>query len=155
MPISNNTYMYTKNLSRKSPFAELEIHTKKGPVLHSTVARSSGVGVGDRSSRLDSAAGADGWYIILQRLKDIQKSLASAHCSLVAGAGYIAVSLILRPLATNVAAAPTLIATLHTREHVRPAIAAVLALWDAQVCVAVRVHVLLENWLAWVFRVAS
>jgi hypothetical protein len=82
-------------------------------------------------------------------------SKTSTHLRLVTSTRSIAVGLILRPLAGHVAAAPTLIAFLHTCERKCAAVAAVLALRDTQGCVSVGIYVLLQDRAVWVLGVAS
>jgi hypothetical protein len=63
--------------------------------------------------------------------------------------------LVLRPFAAYVAAAPTLIAFLHTCERKCTAITAVLALWNSQGRVSIGIHVLFEDRASQILSVAS
>jgi hypothetical protein len=130
------------------PITISKVHSEESATLHNANVCGSGVDAGALSGR-------DGWRSVLQRLENVDDTFASTRLCCVTSAGTFAVGLVLRPLAGHVAAAPTLIAFLHACKSIGAAVAAILALWDAQRRISVYVHVLLEDRAIWVLSVAS
>jgi hypothetical protein len=140
--------VYTSNQNKHRPWARLKVQSKESPVLDGAIASSSGVNT-------RALSGSDSWHSVLQCLENVDGAFASTHVRLITRARSVAVGLVLCPLAAYVAAAPTLVAFLHTCKGEGATIAAVLALWDSQGRVSVGVHVLLQNRAIWVLGVAS
>lgn len=93
--------------------------------------------------------------MILLSLEDIEKSVSTAGCVLVAGTGCIATCLIACPFAAHIAAAPALFPFLHTCKTECTMVAASLAFRDCYGRVTVWVHVLFENRQLGVFNIAA
>lgn len=99
-------------------------------------------------SRTGSSGSSSGGRrrLVLFSLEDVDQSLAATESLAVAGAGDAATSLVARPLAAHVAAAPALVSLLHACEDIRLEIARVLAFGNRQRCItALRAQVLLED----------
>lgn len=101
-----------------------------GPILDSAIACDSCLDTG-ASHTGAGRTGRDNWRSVLQCFENVDDAFASTELRFVTSAGSVAVSLVLGPLTAYVAAAPTLIPFLHSRESISAAVAAVLAIWNA------------------------
>lgn len=101
-----------------------------GPIFDSAIACGSCLDTGAGHTS-DSYTGRYDWRSVLQCFENVDDAFASTKLRFVTSAGYIAVSLVLGPLTSHVATAPTLISFLHSCKSIGAAVAAVLALENA------------------------
>lgn len=101
---------------------------------------------GSLGSSSSSSSSSGSRRLVLFSLEDVDQFLAATESLAVTDAGGAAISLVARPLAAHIAAAPALVSLLHACEDIRPEIARVLAFGNRQRCItALRAQVLLED----------